>query len=149
MPWQSLLESLHILAAITAVGANLTYGAWSARGGMHREHLWFALRGVKFIDDRIAGPAYGLLLITGVLQAIFYYSITDRFVLVGLGLYLVLLVGGVAGYTPLLKRQIALLDARGATDPEYRAVSARAAGIGIFLGVTAVVAVFVMVFQPV
>ena len=149
MPWLGLLETLHILSAITAVGANLTYAAWSIRGDSDRAHLGFALRGIKFLDDRIANPAYGVLLITGLLQAIFYYSISDRFVLIGLGFFVILAIGGGGFYTPALKRQIALLDSKSADDPEYRATSNRAAGVGMFLGVVAIAAVFVMVYQPI
>jgi len=149
VPWLGLLETLHVLAAITAVGANLTYAAWSIRGDSQREHLGFALRGIKFLDDRVANPAYGVLLITGLLQAIFYYSITDRFVLIGLGFFLLLAIGGGGFYTPALKRQIALLDAKSADDPEYKAASSRANGVGMFLGVIAIAAVFVMVYQPI
>jgi membrane protein implicated in regulation of membrane protease activity len=32
---------------------------------MEPQHLSFALRGIKFLDNRVANPAYGLLLITG------------------------------------------------------------------------------------
>jgi uncharacterized membrane protein len=59
------LKLLHILLAITALGANLTYGVWIARSKMQPEFATFALRGVKFIDDRIANPSYLLLLPTG------------------------------------------------------------------------------------
>ncbi|MBV8196373.1 MAG: DUF2269 family protein [Candidatus Dormibacteraeota bacterium] len=149
VPWTAILETLHVLSAIVAVGTNITYAAWGILGDREREHLGFALRGIKFLDDRIANPAYGVLLITGLLQAIFYFSITDKFVLIGLGFFAVLAVGGGAGYTPMLKRQISLLDTRGADDAEYRAASNRAAGVGMFLGVVAVAAVFVMVFQPI
>ena len=57
MWWFLLLKTVHILAAITAVGSNLAYGAWGARGNRDPEHLGFVLRGIKFIDDRIANPA--------------------------------------------------------------------------------------------
>ena len=63
-----LLKWLHILAAIVAVGANVTYGIWLTRAARHLEALPFTLRGIKQIDDRIANPAYGLLLVTGLLM---------------------------------------------------------------------------------
>ena len=52
--------------AITAVGSNVTYGVWLSRAGRDPRHLPFALRGVKMLDDRLANPAYALLLVTGV-----------------------------------------------------------------------------------
>jgi len=149
VPWQGILEALHVLAAITAVGANLTYAVWNLRGDAQREHLGFVLRGIKFIDDRIANPAYGVLLVTGLLQAFLYYSITDKFALIGLALFVVVAVVAAAGYSPLLNRQIALLDSKGADDAEYKSVANRAAGLGMFMGVLVVAIVFIMVFEPI
>ena len=148
MWWFLLLKTVHILAAITAVGSNLTYGAWSARGARDAEHLGFVLRGIKFIDDRIANPAYGLLLLTGLLMAFLVYTIGTSWILIGLGIFIVLAIGGGAGYTPTLKKQIETLDRDGATSPAYQALAARATGIGMFLGVLAIAAVFVMVYKP-
>ena len=47
------------------LGANLTYGVWLARAARESQHLAFALRGVKILDDRIANPAYGVIFLTG------------------------------------------------------------------------------------
>lgn len=148
MWWFLLLKTVHILAAITAVGSNLTYGAWGARGSRDPEHLGFMLRGIKFIDDRIANPAYGLLLVTGLLMAFLVYSIGTSWILIGLGIYIALAVGGGAGYGPTLKKQIETLDSDGPASAAYRALDTRATGIGMFLGVLAIAAVFVMVFKP-
>ena len=148
MWWFLLLKTVHILAAITAVGSNLTYGAWGARGNRDPEHLGFVLRGIKFIDDRIANPAYGLLLLTGLLMAFLQYSIGTSWILIGLGLFVVLAIGGGAGYTPTLKKQIEVLDREGPSSAAYKALDSRATGIGMFLGVLAIAAVFVMVYKP-
>jgi GH43 family beta-xylosidase len=45
----NILKFFHILFVITAVGANLTYGVWQARGAIEPEHESFALRGVFFL----------------------------------------------------------------------------------------------------
>jgi hypothetical protein len=60
----SILKWVHVLMAITALGANITYGLWLSRAARESGHLSFTLRGIKALDDRIANPAYGLLLIT-------------------------------------------------------------------------------------
>ncbi len=48
------------------VGFNASYGIWLARARdapqATQSHV---LRTIKFLDDRIANPAYGLLLLTG------------------------------------------------------------------------------------
>ena len=48
-PW---FKTLHILFAIVAVGLNISYGIWQARAASSPEHMGFALRGIKFLDDR-------------------------------------------------------------------------------------------------
>src|SRR6266852_3536333 len=63
--WYTLLQYLHVLLAITAVGSNITYGVWKTLGAREPAHAPFALKGIAFIDRRVANPAYGLLLITG------------------------------------------------------------------------------------
>src|SRR5437899_1147186 len=68
-PVYDTLEWLHILFAITAVGSNLTYAFWLARADADPEHVGFALRGVDWIDRRVANPAYGGIFVTGLLMA--------------------------------------------------------------------------------
>ncbi|MFN2581914.1 MAG: DUF2269 family protein [Candidatus Dormibacteria bacterium] len=143
MSWFLTLKSLHVLSAITAVGANFTYAVWGIRGQRDPEHRLFALRGVLFIDSWIANPAYGVLLVTGLLMAIFYYSITTTFVVIGLGIYVLVAVIGVAVASPGLKRRIVALE-RGTGDDE----AGIAAGVGMFLLALVIAAVFVMVFKP-
>jgi uncharacterized membrane protein len=143
-----LLKTLHVLAAIVAVGSNATYGIWSVLAHREVPHLGFVLRGIKFIDDRMANPAYGLLLITGLIMAFTTYSITTTWILIGLGLFAVLAAVGGGVYSRALKRQIGALDVGGAESDSFQAADAQARGVGIFLGVVAVAAVFVMVFKP-
>src|SRR3989441_11009182 len=67
MSWYSLLKFVHVLLAITAVGSNITYAAWNARAAREPQHLAFVLKGIQFLDNRVANPAYGLLLVTGLM----------------------------------------------------------------------------------
>jgi uncharacterized membrane protein len=143
-----LLKTLHVLSAIIAVGANATYAVWSVRGERDEIHLGFALRGIKFIDQRIANPAYGVLLITGVIMAVTQYSITLTWIITGLVIFVVVAGVATAVYTPALTRQIEALDAAGSASPAYRRARATAAGVGMFMGVLLVAVVFVMVFKP-
>ena len=52
-----ILKWVHMLMAIAALGTNLTYGVWLTRAARESQHLGFALRGIKILDDRIANPA--------------------------------------------------------------------------------------------
>lgn len=147
MNWLLLLKWIHILAAITAVGANFTYGVWSTRGKRESSELRFALRGIAFIDNRIANPAYGLLFLTGLLMAIFYVGF-HLWVFLGIGIFVTMAIVGGALYGPTVARQLALVERDGAVTSEYSAADARARGAGIFLAILAAAVVFVMVFKP-
>jgi uncharacterized membrane protein len=141
-----ILKRLHVLLAITAVGANVTYGVWLARAGKEPKMLPFTLRGVQVLDERIANPAYGLLLVTG-LAMVFVggLSLTTPWILVALVLFVALALTGALGYTPTLREQIRLAESVGPGAKEYRAMAQRGTTLGIVLAVIAVVIVFVMV----
>jgi uncharacterized membrane protein len=107
-----LLKFIHVAAAITAVGANITYSVWNVRAQQDAAHLGFALKGIQFLDNRIANPAYGLVLVTGLLMVfVGHWSITALWIVAALVLYVVVAVVGVAVYSPVLKSQIRLADA--------------------------------------
>ena len=64
----TVVKFFHVLLAIIAVGFNASYGIWIARASKEREHELHVLRGIKILDDRFANPAYGLLLVTGLIM---------------------------------------------------------------------------------
>ena len=88
-----VVKYIHILAAIVAVGLNISYAVWIVRARRDPAQMAFALKGVKFLDDRIANPAYGVLLITGLLMVYLVpYPITTLWIAVALVLYAALIV---------------------------------------------------------
>jgi uncharacterized membrane protein len=144
-----LLKWIHVLLAIVAIGANITYGVWLAQGRRNPQHLAFALRGVKILDDRIANPSYIMLLITGVaLTFIGGLPLTTPWILMGLVLYVVLVLVGLFGYTPTLRRQVQLAEADQIDSPEYAALAQRGTVLGIVLAVLVVAITFFMVVKP-
>jgi uncharacterized membrane protein len=149
MTWYTVLKFVHVLLAIVAVGANVTYGIWLARAARDPRHLPFALRGVQVLDDRIANPAYILLLITGL--AMLHagpLSITTPWILSSLVLYVAGMAVGVLGYAPGLRRQIAVLDADGPDAPEFARLAARGQRLGMVLAVLVVAIIYLMVARP-
>ncbi|TMC86423.1 MAG: DUF2269 family protein, partial [Chloroflexi bacterium] len=97
------LKFIHIAAAITAVGSNITYGVWNVRAQSDSGQLGFALKGIKFIDDRIANPAYAVLLVTGLLMVfINRWPITSLWIVLALILFAALAVLAFRVYSPLL-----------------------------------------------
>jgi uncharacterized membrane protein len=144
-----LLKWLHILAAIVAVGANVTYGIWITRASREPKVLPFALRGIKLIDDRLANPAFGLLLVTGLLMTfVLPLPLTTPWVLTALVLYAFVVLVGLLGYSPTLRRQIELLDREGSASNDYQALARRGTILGAVLIVLVIVIIFLMVVKP-
>jgi uncharacterized membrane protein len=140
---------IHVLSAIVAVGVNVTYALWLARGAMQREHLLFALRGVKLMDDRIANPAYGVLLLTGIVQVwMSGRSFHQFWIEWALVLWLVLALVGTLGYSRALKRQIKIVETSGPDDPAYAGANSRQQMFGIVLMIIVLVILGLMVFRP-
>src|SRR5438132_8268271 len=144
-----ILKWFHVLMAITALGANVTYGVWLSRAAREPQHLAFTLRGIRMLDNRIANPAYGLMLLTGFAMAgVGRIPFSTPWLLTGLILFAILIVIAAAGYTPTLRRQIQALDAGGPNSRESRRLAARGARLGMLLAIIAVGIVFVMVTKP-
>lgn len=143
------LVYIHVLSAIVALGCNATYAVWLVRGSMEKQHLLFALRGIKFMDDRIANPAYALLAITGIAQVVLSgRSFMQGWIVAAIVLFVILAIIAFAGFTPALKQQIAILERGGPDDPAYPRAESRQRVLGIVLMVLALVIVALMVFRP-
>ncbi|HYV01023.1 MAG TPA: DUF2269 family protein [Actinomycetota bacterium] len=145
----TILKFFHIVMAIIAVGFNASYGIWLGRAAREPEHDLHVLRGVKFLDDRFANPAYGLLLVTGISMVLVgHLSFATFWIAMALGLYGLLLVMGALVYTPTLRRQIQVLQSHGAGSTEYRRLAARGQAVGILLAVIVIGIVFLIVTKP-
>jgi uncharacterized membrane protein len=145
-PW---LKTLHILFAIVAVGFNISYGIWQARAAREPEHMGYALRGIKFMDDRVANPAYGGLLVVGIILVLIGpYDFTTFWVAVAIGLYLVMAAVAIVFYSPTLKRQIAAYEMSGAQSDEFVRLGARGRMIGTILAVLVIAIIVLMVVKP-
>jgi uncharacterized membrane protein len=144
----SILLLVHVLAAIVAVGANLTYAIWFRAAGTDRDRNVFVIRTVRMIDSRIANPAYIVLLVTGLLMvAGGVVSLTAGWILAALALYVATAVIGVALFAPAIRRQLAEAE-RGVTSESYRAAAARSTALGIATTVLVLLNVALMVTKP-
>ena len=144
-----ILKLIHIFSAIVAVGSNITYGVWNARASADPAHAGFALKGIKFIDDRIANPAYGVLLLTGLTMVfVGHYSITALWIIVALVFFVAVGVLAFRVYSPLLRNQIRLVDAGDTTSPEFKGLERRSRTLGPILGLLVLVILVMMVFKP-
>ena len=144
-----LLKWLHVMAVIVAVGANITYGVWIARASRAQESLPFTLRGIKFIDDRLANPAYAFLLVPGLLMIFMgRWVVTTPWLAAAIILYIGVVLVGLLGFTPTLRRQIELAESEGTGSGNYQALARRGRVLGIVLGVLVAAIVFIMVVKP-
>jgi uncharacterized membrane protein len=149
MDWYPWLKTLHIFFAIVAVGLNISYAIWQARAAREPEHTGYALRGIKFLDDRLANPSYAGLLIVGVaLVVLGPWEFTQFWIYAAIGLYVVLAVVAFGFYSPTLKRLIAAYESGGAASPEFTALGARSRLVGIIIGVIVLAIIVLMVVKP-
>jgi uncharacterized membrane protein len=146
--WYLMLKLLHILSAIVAVGSNVTYGIWNVRAAGDPSHMGFALKGIKFIDDRIANPAYGVLLLTGLIMMFAGNWGFALWIIITLILFAAVIVLGIAFYSPLLKNQIRLVEAGETASPEFARLSAVSRRFGPGLGIIVLAILVLMVFKP-
>jgi uncharacterized membrane protein len=144
-----ILKLVHIVSAIVAVGANLTYGVWFAAADAHPAAAPLLLRTVKLIDDRIANPAYGLLLVTGAVMVwVGRIGFATPWVAWALGLFAVVGAIAFAGYTPTLKRHVAAVERGGTTDPDSVQLAKRGQLLAAVMGILVLIILVLMVFKP-
>ena len=144
-----LLRFVHVLFAVTAVGANLTYSVWLAHAAGEPEHLDYALRGIARLDSRVGTPSYIMLLVTGV-ALVLQGNIPWRtsWLVTAIGLYAVAAVLGAVWYPPLLRAQVVALRRSGLASDDYRVLDQRARTVGLAIIVVALAVVYLMVTKP-
>ncbi|HWP62239.1 MAG TPA: DUF2269 family protein [Candidatus Binatia bacterium] len=143
-----ILKLVHVLSAIVAVGANVTYAFWLRLAGHDRERLLFAIEGIRWIDRRVANPAYGVLLASGVLMVLAgAYSFETGWIAASLALFVLVAVAGIALFAPAIRRQLAEAE-RDPTSPAYAAAAARTMRLGLATTAAVLVIVVLMVTKP-
>lgn len=144
-----IVKFVHVLSAIIAVGFNASYGVLLRRAAREPEHELHVLETVKVLDQRFANVGYTLLLITGVWMVLISpFRLTEFWILAGLVLYVLAALAGIALYAPIMRRQVAILQAGGRESPEYAFLARRAQVLGVILTVMVIVIVFLMVTKP-
>ena len=147
-----VLKFVHIVLAIVAVGFTSTFGLLSVRaakaGGDGRE-MAFALKAIVAMSS-IAHACFVLLLVTGLLMVWRVgYSYAFVWIYLSLILFAIAFLAGWFVMVPSAKRRIAILADRGPSDPEFIALSKRAATLGPALSILALIIIWLMVAKPV
>ena len=144
-----LVKWIHVLAAIVALGSNITYAVWFSRSAPSSQATLFILNTVAFLDRRVANPAYGLSLLSGIGMIVLgHWSIFTPWLLSGIILYFATALLGAFVFSPIMRRQIQLAETTGLQSPEYQAIARRSMMLGLLLIVIVVLIVFLMVTKP-
>jgi uncharacterized membrane protein len=143
-----VLKVIHVLAAIVAVGANVTYAFWLRRAGLDRDRLTWTIESIRRLDRRVANPGYIVLLITGVLMVLTgAYSFEARWLQLAVVLYVAVALLGILAFAPAVRRQ-ADEAASDPASPAYAAAARRSNRLGLLTTGVAVVIVVLMVAKP-
>ena len=147
--WYLPLKLVHVLAAIVAVGTNVTYLVWlAAMKGRAPTQQAFALETVRKLDARLANPAYAVLPLTGVIMVLIADGLgfTTFWIAVAIGLYLLMGVIGGVFFAPSLRRQTELAAEAGSAAYEAAARRTRTTGLLTMLAVAGIL--YLMVMKP-
>lgn len=143
-----IVKWIHILSAITALGANITYPLLLRVAGNDAAAKRFALRSIARLEI-VANIGYGVLLVTGfAMLFIGGIPISTPWVASAIGVYII--VGFLAGsrYTPALRKQIQLAEQPGPSSREYLAAEERTQRLGMMILLLVVIIEFLMTVKP-
>ncbi|MDD5371034.1 MAG: DUF2269 family protein [Anaerolineaceae bacterium] len=144
-----IFKWFHVLAAIVALGSNITYGFWLSRSARSPKALIYTLQTIRAIDNKLANPGYGVLLITGIIMAYLgRWALTTSWLIVSLVLYGLTGLLGFFAFGPTLRKQIQYAETGALDSVEYRAIAQRSTLFGVVTVAVVVVIVFLMVTKP-
>ncbi len=143
-----VLLSIHILSALVAVGATVSYFFWLRRAVLAPESRSFTLDTIRMMERRMVMPAYVLVLLTGL-------GLIDRagwawstpWLEMSL-LFFIVLLGLVGFHARVIKGQIALVADGSADSAEYDRAHARGRILLAIKVVVIIAMVYLMVFKP-
>ena len=143
-----VLLSIHILSALVAVGATVSYFFWLRRAVLAPESRSFTLETIRMMERRMVMPAYVLVLLTGL-------GLIDRagwawstpWLELSL-LFFIVLLGLVGFHARVIKGQIALVADGSADSADYDRAHARGRILLALKVVVIIAMVYLMVFKP-
>ncbi|HEY3336853.1 MAG TPA: DUF2269 family protein [Candidatus Limnocylindrales bacterium] len=143
-----VFKYLHILAVITALGANLTYQFWLTRAQGSPGELVFVLESISRLDRRVANPAYIAAAVAGVAIVLTGpYGFDSPWIVAAIGLYVLVAVLGITVYAPAARSQVDLAR-RAPGSPAYAVAARRTRMLGLVVTAIVLVIVWLMVVKP-
>jgi uncharacterized membrane protein len=147
--WFPFVLFAHVLAAMVAVGANLTYVVWLRLAGRDRTRLTFTIGGIRYLDRRLALPSYAVLIVSGLGMVITgRVAFNQLWLEIGFGLYVGLTYIAIMVFAPALRRLLAAAEA----DPRGDAYAREATFVRLLYGISIVLLIAItalMVIKPV
>ena len=143
-----ILLTLHILAALVAVGATVSYFFWLRRAVLAPESRSFTLETIRMLERRMVVPAYVIVLLTGlglIDRASWGWSTPWLELSI---LLFIALMGLVGVHARVVKRQIALVTDGSADAADYDRAYVRARVLLALKVVVVIALVYLMVFKP-
>jgi uncharacterized membrane protein len=143
-----VFKLVHILAVITALGANLTYAFWLGRAGRDPVQLVWVIESIRRLDRRVANPAYIVAALAGAAVVVTGpYTFGSAWIESAIGIYVLVAVLGITVYAPAIRAQLALARTVPESDA-YGAAAGRSRMIGLLVTAMVLVIVVLMVFKP-
>ena len=148
---------LHISAAIVGLGATFALSIAFPLAVRMKDprHLLFMHKLNLEVITKLASPALGLILVTGIVQVIDSDFIEFSDPWISIAFVLIIVIGGLQGayFTKTDRKLAAQVEselAAGATQlsPEYQKEAQREGSMGALTGLLVLAAVFVMVIKP-
>jgi uncharacterized membrane protein len=131
-------------------GRQRGYVFWLDFADRKRSHLDFAIGGIERMDRIVTGPAYLVLLLSGiVLILIEAFPITEFWLLAGIVLYFVSGLTSFLVLAPSLRNQLALAGAGDLDGQAYRAARTRSWVTAWAIVAIVAIVVGLMVLKPV
>ena len=143
-----ILLTLHILAALLAVGVTLSYFFWLRRAVLVPESREFTLETIRIVERRFVIPAYVVVLLTGL-------ALIDRgswgwsTPWLELSILLFIALMGLVGlHARVVKQQIALVSEGSTDSAAHTAAHVRGRILMLAKVIVVVALVYLMVFKP-
>ena len=143
-----MLLSIHILSALVAVGATVSYFFWLRGAVLAPESRSFTLDTIRMMERRMVMPAYVLVLLTGlglIDRAGWAWSTPWLEMSI---LFFIVLLGLVGFHARVIKGQIALVADGSADSADYDRAHARGRILLTLKVVVIIAMVYLMVFKP-
>lgn len=142
------VKFVHVLVAIVAIGSSAGSSLWLRLAMKSPEHVPFALRSAKFLDERLTRPGLIVLLITGLWMAASRWGLGLFWIRAALVLAVLLLVLLYVVVGPLMRRLIDVADSEGLASRNWARLDRLFEIAGGGSGLIIVVIVWLMVTKP-